>query len=1709
MTKIRANQTEVEEILNDPSAGATTDKKGSVEIATQTEVDAGVDTLRSITPDTLSNAIVTQGGGLYEPLDVTILRTSDINPLGEQILSSGDIGSTVSSVSHLHVGIYEPVFSKNTGFNLNLGTIGGTVSEGDHTHALDDLSDVVSSGSPLLTGHVLTYDGADWINQTPASGITDHDLLSNNGGVGSHATITSHIADSTIHFSTLDGLSDVVLGSPITNQVLTYDGANWTNADTVDVAAGGADTQLQYNNGGAFGGTTQWTFDDTTNVGKITGTASIDGSAVLEVTNDATAFISAALRGNDSALTGQTFAVIGLSSSTGGTAMLGQNTSATGTTYGVKGVTSSPNGVGVLGQSAAGIGGYFENTDGTDTEVSLGLLTDLILGSVDGTEKFKVTDEGIATFVGGVDKLTTASSAVSVAAALAPTTGQVLTATNGTTAVWQTPSGGGSPVITVLNDLTDVTLGSPVTDQVLTFDGANWVNAGSTGEANNNWLTANAGGDFGTAPTATTGSISLGNAAVSQNSGSISIGNGTLTQAFGIAIGEGANASANQRPMAIGYSASATGTYSLALGMDATASNTSTVSIGDTTTASGNRSIAIGSDTTAVAGSSIVIGSVSSVSSATNGNCIVLGNNIVIPSAHTNAVTIGNNSKTELASQIVVGDAVDSTKITTTDVAYSVKIGSGVAGNINILHLFSKGKLELVGDEAQFVFPNYAVGSPATYPANSIEGGVIYDSVAKGLEIYGGSPAGWSAIGGGGSVALNDLTDVALGSPVTNEVLTFDGSNWINAGTTGEANNNWLTANNGVDFTIAPDAPGTNSIALGYDAYSRYTNSIAIGTGTDSGQLYGVAIGSNATISTGHANGIAIGKDASGQGDSIAIGNGASASSLSLAIGKSCSADGDNVSLGRSNIVTGGNASAFGISMTVAGTNAVGIGVDNTADLTNQVSIGTGVKAPTVTTDVAYSVKVGHGTTGVNKNMLHLFSKGKLELYGDEAQYIFPSYAVTGSPIDVPANSVEGGVIYDSVAKGLELYDGTSWSAIGGGGSVALNDLTDVALGSPVTNEVLTFDGSNWINAGTTGEANKNWLVADNGDNFATAPTAPGANSISLGNNAYCRYRDSVSIGTSTNSGGSYGVAIGKSATVSAGHPRGVAIGNNAKAGTEGIGIGNGASGGAGGSAGIAIGRLSSADGNNIAIGELSAVTGNQAVAIGKSATATGGYSTAVGNNITTALSRQVVVGASIAASSVTSDVLYSAKIGYGSANTLKNMLHLFSKGKLELYGDEAQYIFPSYVVTGSPFETPANSVEGGVIYDSIAKGLEIYDGTSWSAIGGGGSVALNDLTDVALGSPVTNEVLTFDGSNWVNSTPGVVNNWITANNGVDFTTPPSAPQAGEFDIAIGDSAVANGSTIGGAVAIGSSAIGFLGGAQATAGFSTAVGSGTVASGQSSTAIGAGALASGNSSFAAAGDALGAYSIAINIRATARNTDDIAIGQYASTGTTGARSIAIGRNATTSNGVDNAVVIGSVNTAALDKQVIIGNAITGADVTSDVAYSVKLGTGTADANKNMLHLYSKGKLELYGDEAQYIFPSYAVTGSPVDVPANAVEGGVIYDSVAKGLQLYDGASWGDVAPTAASTKPIYEAIVIAGSPVSAVVTTTVSTVALTGAPLLAGLLVFRNGAQQSEGVMEGSPLQPSEDFAVTGANELTFGTGVLEVGNKINIYVFE
>jgi hypothetical protein len=377
-----------------------------------------------------------------------------------------------------------------------------------------------------------------------------------------------------------------------------------------------------------------------------------------------------------------------------------------------------------------------------------------------------------------------------------------------------------------------------------------------------------------------------------------------------------------------------------------------------------------------------------------------------------------------------------------------------------------------------------------------------------------------------------------------------------------------------------------------------------------------------------------------------------------VSIGLNCDS---SAATGVSTIVIGNNATAQG----TAGLGKL-IGTSIEADLPRQIVIGDSITSASVTTDTINSVKIGGwGGTGTNKNLLHLMEKGKLELYGEEAQYIFPNYEPAGSPatLPVPSTTIEGGTVYSIDEKTLKFYNGSAWAA---------------------------------LNA-------DNWLHANNGSDFTTAPIGTGSNSISLGNNAStAAVADAIAIGTNV------------TAVVN-----GVSIGANSDAlGTSSVALGAYAQ--------------ATADGAGVAIGLSSSAAGSFSIAIGSGSSTAAQHSVALGYDSDTLLTNQIAIGHVCKSTSVTTDTTYSVKIGEGG-DTNKNMLHLFSQGKLELYGAAAQFVMPNYV-WGSPAVEPATAVEGGLVYDSTAQGLKLYNGVSWSALGGGGITAVVEDTTPQLG---------------------------------------------------------------------------------------------------------------------------------------------------------------------------------------------------------------------------------------------------------------------------------------------------------------------------------------------------------------------------------------
>jgi hypothetical protein len=418
-----------------------------------------------------------------------------------------------------------------------------------------------------------------------------------------------------------------------------------------------------------------------------------------------------------------------------------------------------------------------------------------------------------------------------------------------------------------------------------------------------------------------------------------------------------------------------------------------------------------------------------------------------------------------------------------------------------------------------------------------------------------------------------------------------------------------------------------------------------------------------------------------------------------------------------------------------------------------------------------------------------------------------------------------------------------------------------------------------------------------------------------------------------------------------------------------------------------------------------------------------------------------------------------------------------------------------------------------GTGYSGEAK-LDMYDdaGTNKRVrIQVPSSLAADTLFQLPPDNGGSGYVLTSNGSGVTTWTASSSNNWLIANNGADFS--PTAPTAtGSNAITIGHAAKANGND---SIAFGTNAY-----AEQTNGIAVGLDSharaNSVVIGNNAQSYSTGgavviglnaAAPVGTSAPIAIGKDSDAAANCIAIGETAQATvsaQAMAIGRNSNSN--GQYSLALGHNAyANSSTTGRAIAIGYLAQSDHDYETVIGNQL---HLITSYDHAVLIGSGAAGVNQNYLHLHSKGKFYIEGDEAQVVMPNHP-TATLAGSPQMGVSGGTVFDTNTSTLKYYNGSQWNELADADApvTNKPSYEKITLGGSPVSQVLTTNVTVAALTGSPIqTASIQVFRNGMLQNEDATGGSPIDG--DFQVTGANELTFAPDVLQPNGVIIIYVF-
>lgn len=252
----------VDEEIIDDGATSTTSLWSSTQIT---------NAITAVALDDLSDAIITTPVNnqvlIYNGTD-WVNGTSPAGVTDHTLLSS--IGTNTHAQIDTHISDTSLHFTQAS-ISITESQISdlGTYSTTAHTHTINELTNV-STGMVPADGQVLTFDTTNgWQAETPIdNNTTDHTLLTNIG-TNSHATIDTHIADATIHFTqasisitesqisdlgtysttahthTINELSNVLTGmSPTDGQVLTFDTVNGWQAET-PAGGGGADVLVK------------------------------------------------------------------------------------------------------------------------------------------------------------------------------------------------------------------------------------------------------------------------------------------------------------------------------------------------------------------------------------------------------------------------------------------------------------------------------------------------------------------------------------------------------------------------------------------------------------------------------------------------------------------------------------------------------------------------------------------------------------------------------------------------------------------------------------------------------------------------------------------------------------------------------------------------------------------------------------------------------------------------------------------------------------------------------------------------------------------------------------------------------------------------------------------------------------------------------------------------------------------------------------------------------------------------------------------------------------------------------------------------------------------------------------------------------------------------------------------------------------------------
>ena len=609
------------------------------------------------------------------------------------------------------------------------------------------------------------------------------------------------------------------------------------------------------------------------------------------------------------------------------------------------------------------------------------------------------------------------------------------------------------------------------------------------------------------------GDVAIGVRTIATGGNATALGRGaTASAANAIAIGGGDGG----EPTPAGNTASdnkektkATAEKAVAIGYKALASDKNATSIGTDAQATQARATAIGYEVRAVGKNAVAIGSSGENSSrklnSAGENAISIGT--AAQANNLGSTAIGNLALASSNNAVAIGTSAEGTGASSTAIGHLVKATESNA--------FAAGSESLASGK------------------NSISIGSTFNNITN-------QSTGEASIAIGAAAQSTGAGSVALGRNVQSlkEYTTAVGMN-IKASDNASAStilgyNSYTKANQSVNIgsTVKTEAGGQYSTAIGYTLSVSGKNAIGIGSSDD-----GIA-DDKKLMATGESS-IAIGTRAQGKASgATAIGKEAVASHTdAIALGTSAQGTGEaSTAIGNGAKATNSHAFAAGVGAQAIGSSAIAVGNSASALKDNGVAIGTNTTASEIET-----VAVGLRASAGGKRAVSVgIDTESTTADGVSVGYLSKSRAL--GAVAIGRNAVV--TAEKSTAVGYDL-------------SITNSGSTNIGYTSTVNaNQAISVGARNLVEAGAGYGTALGYFVNISGKN------AIGIGSSDDTKNVIASTKNAIAIGTSAQSHGTSGIALGDNAVVGVAEVKdtngrvttaavdakhGVAIGTNAK----------------------------------------------------------------------------------------------------------------------------------------------------------------------------------------------------------------------------------------------------------------------------------------------------------------------------------------------------------------------------------------------------------------------------------------------------------------------------------------------------------------------------------------------------------------------------------